>query len=94
MLLLELVKAEVDEGAAKLGGLTVLSCSWMIIMWSPRRMFRFRGDLPLRKSFTCESFSDSSACITVLSGRWACKGSGGKGLINVLNGREEMPRDC
>lgn len=50
-------------------GLTVLSCNWMSIMWSPRRMLRFRGVLPLRKSFTCESLRDSSACITVFSGR-------------------------
>lgn len=50
-------------------GLTVLSCSWMSIMWSPRRMLRFSGVLPLRKSLTCESLSDSSACITVFSGR-------------------------
>ena len=26
--------------------LTVESCSWMSIMWSPRRMVRFRGALP------------------------------------------------
>lgn len=50
-------------------GLTVLSCSWMSIMWSPRRMLKLSGVLPLRKSLTCASLSDSSACITVFSGR-------------------------
>lgn len=53
-------------------GVTVLSCNWMSIMWSPRRMLRLRGVLPLRKSFTWLSFRDSSACITVFSGRCAC----------------------
>lgn len=34
-------------------------------------MLRFKGVFPLKKSLTCESFSDSSACITVFSGRCA-----------------------
>ena len=34
-------------------GVTVESCSWISIMWSPRRIVRFRGALPDRKSFTC-----------------------------------------
>ena len=32
--------------------LTVDNCSWMSIMWSPRRMVRFNGAAPDRKSFT------------------------------------------
>ncbi len=32
--------------------LTVDSCSWISIMWSPRRIVRFRGALPDRKSTT------------------------------------------
>lgn len=31
---------------------TVDSCSWISIMWSPRRIVRFRGALPDRKSTT------------------------------------------
>lgn len=34
-------------------GVTVDSCSWISIMWSPRRIVRFSGALPDRKSFTC-----------------------------------------
>lgn len=52
-------------------GVTVLSCNWMSIIWSPRRMLRFNGVLPLRKSFTWLSLRDSRACITVFSGRCA-----------------------
>lgn len=52
-------------------GFNVLSCSWISIMWSPRRTDRFSGDLPLRKSFTWLSFRDSNACMTVFSARWA-----------------------
>lgn len=52
-------------------GVTVLSCSWMSIMWSPKRMLRLSGVFPLKKSLTWLSFRDSSACITVFSGRWA-----------------------
>lgn len=33
-------------------GFKVLSCSWISIIWSPRRTLRLSGDLPLRKSFT------------------------------------------
>lgn len=52
-------------------GVTVLSCSWMSIMWSPSRMLRFSGVFPLKKSLTWLSLSDSSACMTVFSGRCA-----------------------
>lgn len=54
-------------------GVTVDSCSWISIMWSPRRIVRFSGALPDRKSFTCESLRLSSACITLCSGRCASK---------------------
>lgn len=57
------------DAAATVLGLIVLSWSWMSIMWSPRRTLRFNGDFPLKKSFTCESFRDSRACITVFSAR-------------------------
>lgn len=53
--------------------LTVLNCNWINIIWSPKRILKFNGVLPLKKSLTCESFKDSKACITVFSGRWACK---------------------
>lgn len=33
--------------------LTVDNCSWISIIWSPSRMVRFNGALPLRKSTTC-----------------------------------------
>ena len=33
--------------------LTVDNCSCISIMWSPRRIVKFRGALPLRKSTTC-----------------------------------------
>lgn len=52
-------------------GDNVESCSCMSIIWSPRRTLRLSGDLPLKKSFTWLSLSDSSACITVFSARWA-----------------------
>ena len=54
-------------------GVTVDSCSCISIMWSPSRMVRFRGALPDRKSFTCESFRLSNACITLCSGRCASR---------------------
>ena len=41
--------------------------TWIIIKWSPSLTLRFKGDLPLKKSFTWLSFNDSSACITVFS---------------------------
>lgn len=56
-------------------GVTVDSWSCMSIMWSPRRMVRLRGALPERKSLTWESLRDSRACMTLCSGRWACKES-------------------
>lgn len=56
-----------------LDGLTVLNCNWINIIWSPSRMLRFSGVLPLKKSLTWESFNDSNACMTVFSGRWACE---------------------
>jgi hypothetical protein len=34
--------------------LTVESWSWISIMWSPRRIVRFSGAAPDRKSFTCD----------------------------------------
>jgi hypothetical protein len=45
------------EGDEELGvrphtGVTVESCSWMSIMWSPSLMVRFSGAFPLKKSFT------------------------------------------
>lgn len=39
---------EEDDAA----GATADSCSWMSIMWSPRRIVRLSGALPDRKSFT------------------------------------------
>lgn len=33
-------------------GDTVDSCSWISIMWSPKRMVRLSGALPVRKSLT------------------------------------------
>lgn len=64
-------EVEASDEVDALDEFTVLSCNWISIMWSPRRMLRFNGVFPLRKSLTWESFSDSSACITVFSGRWA-----------------------
>jgi hypothetical protein len=45
--------------------LTVDNCSWMSIMWSPRRIVRFSGALPERKSTTCggeERASEEGVC--------------------------------
>ncbi|KAJ4439710.1 hypothetical protein ANN_07838 [Periplaneta americana] len=36
-------------------GVTVDSCSWISIMWSPSRIVRFSGAFPDRKSFTCNT---------------------------------------
>ena len=41
--------------------------TWIIIKWSPSLTLRFKGDFPLKKSFTWLSFNDSRACITVFS---------------------------
>lgn len=49
---------DADEAAALLRdacGDTVDSCSWISIMWSPKRMVRLSGALPDRKSFTCNT---------------------------------------
>lgn len=46
------------------------SWSWISIIWSPRRIVRFRGALPVRKSLTWPSLRLSSACMTLCSGRW------------------------
>lgn len=54
-------------------GDTVDSCSWISIMWSPRRMVKLRGALPVKKSFTCPSLRLSRACMTLCSGRWVSK---------------------
>ena len=42
-------------GVERAPGETVDSCSWISIMWSPRRMVRLSGALPERKSFTCNA---------------------------------------
>lgn len=39
-------------------GVTVDSCSWISIMWSPRRIVRFNGAFPERKSLTCNKRTD------------------------------------
>lgn len=52
-------------------GVTVDNCNCINIIWSPNRIVRFKGALPDRKSFTCESLRLSKACITLCSGRCA-----------------------
>lgn len=63
------VEVEAEGTAVGLAPDTVLSCSWMSIMWSPSRMLRFRGALPHRNSLTWVSLRDSSACMMPISGR-------------------------
>jgi hypothetical protein len=58
VLVTELVLADRREEL----GVTVESCSWISIMWSPSRIVRFRGAFPERKSFTCNTIK-TSACV-------------------------------
>ena len=44
--------ADDDEEEEDVVGATADSCSWISIMWSPRRIVRFSGAFPDRKSFT------------------------------------------
>jgi hypothetical protein len=60
--------ATAAAAAAAAVELTVDSCSWISIMWSPSLIVRLRGALPERKSTTWLSFRLSSACITLCSG--------------------------
>lgn len=78
-----------DDDVDPVVPVTVLNCSWINIMWSPKRILKFNGVFPLRKSFTCESFSDSSACITVFSGRWACNQERMESISDIFDLRKQ-----
>jgi hypothetical protein len=53
-------ECEGDEcGERPLEGVTVDSCSWISIMWSPSRIVRFSGAFPDKKSFTCNTIKQN-----------------------------------
>lgn len=54
----------------------------MSITWSPRRIVKFNGDSPLRKSPIWLSLSPSRASNTLCSGRWVCGQTEWKQLLH------------